>query len=245
MILSDGKNNFINNVYSFWEWSAPVLQTYDEILSKFSEMKLEERKVKDIYCVGMAYNWCEYNLSELVGEMSLKEEPLSTADILLKRWAEIDEPFLIEFDDGDILAVDYSEGSSVRLDLNTIPKNISFGTNKPNIHADKLFENIIGTEIASVEITTSTVMPCFTGSHGLTLEEQPSYITGFNIHFRKECSYYPQYSLAFTSNLDFGIVELKDDCGKTMEIHASELRKVVAGFTGEDFLNELEQFNEI
>jgi len=31
MIFSKGKNNYPNNEFDYWEWSAPVLQTHDEV----------------------------------------------------------------------------------------------------------------------------------------------------------------------------------------------------------------------
>ena len=45
MILSDGKNNFQNNEFSFWEWSAPVLQTHEEVMAKIKELKLQGRVI--------------------------------------------------------------------------------------------------------------------------------------------------------------------------------------------------------
>ena len=53
MIISDGKNNFENNEYSYWEWSAPVLQTYGEVVSKIKELNLQGRVIKNFYTVGM------------------------------------------------------------------------------------------------------------------------------------------------------------------------------------------------
>jgi len=35
MILSNGKNKFQNNEFSFWEWSAPILQTHEEVVAGF------------------------------------------------------------------------------------------------------------------------------------------------------------------------------------------------------------------
>lgn len=255
MILSKGNNKFTNNTYSYWEWSAPILQTYDEILSKFKELKLEGRIIKDIRCVGMAYNWtddnianCVYNmLDEMANEQrkSLKNSRAFLPDgIYLLRWAEIDEPMLIEFEDGDILAIDYSEGSSIRIDMNTIPKNISFGTNRPTVHADKLFEDIIGKEIVAVDITTSTESPDFTASHGLTLDEQPSYVIGFSIRYRTTDSYYPHNLLFFTSRYDYGVVELKDWNNETLKVHAPDIKRIVEGFIENEVLDSQEEFDD-
>ena len=66
MIKSDGKNQFKNNEFLYWEWSAPVLQTYEEIVDKLRELRLEGRVVKNVYCIGMAYNWREDNIVDAI-----------------------------------------------------------------------------------------------------------------------------------------------------------------------------------
>ena len=248
MIKSDGKNQFKNNEFLYWEWSAPVLQTYEEIVDKLRELRLEGRVVKNVYCIGMAYNWREDNIVDAIyntlSDMtSWQRNSLPNfraflpEGVYIHRLAEIDEPFLIEFEDGDILAIDYSEGSSVRLELNTIPKTLGAGCNYPNIHPDALFDNIIGCEITSVEITTSLTMPEFTGSHGLLLNEQPSYINGLSIFYKTTEHSCPQASLFFTSELDYGIVALKERDGATMKIHAPNIKRVVNGYVNEELLN--------
>ena len=255
MILSDGKNNFKNNEFSYWEWSAPILQTHDEIISKISELNLIGRKIKDVRCIGMAYNWCDYEIDDRIyrklEDMTPEQRsalpnpcPYLPEGLYLSRWIEIDEPFLIEFEDGDILGIDYSEGSSVRMELNTIPKNISFGTNQPTIYANKLFEDIIGKEISSIEVTISTKEPEFTGSHGLTLDAQSVYVVGLCMRYREkgDMNYIPD-SLYFSSYADYGIVEIRDDTDKTMDIHAPDIADVVKGFISDEVLFSKEEFD--
>ncbi len=255
MILSKGNNKFLNNEFCYWEWSAPVLQTHDEIIAKLKELKLEGRVVKNIRCFGMAYNWRDDEIGEFVYnklDNMTKEQRNSLKNpraflpegIYLLRWAEIDEPLLIEFEDGDVLAIDYSEGSSVRIDMNTIPKDITFGTNPQTIHAEKLFEDIIGKEIVAIDVTMSTISPDFTASHGLELKEQPSYITGLYIRYRYESGYYPHSSLYFTSNYDYGVVELKDHNNGIMKIHAPDVKDVVRGFIEDELLESQNEFDE-
>ena len=66
MILSNGKNKFPNNEFSFWEWSAPILQTHEEVVAKIKELKLQGRVIKSFYTVGMGYNWTEDNIGEAI-----------------------------------------------------------------------------------------------------------------------------------------------------------------------------------
>ena len=65
MIPSKGTNQFPDNTFSFWEWSAPVLQTPEEVLQKLNELRLDGRVIKDIISVGMGYGWTEDNISSM------------------------------------------------------------------------------------------------------------------------------------------------------------------------------------
>ena len=38
MIISEGKNKYRNNEFTFWEWSAPILQTHEEVMAKIKEL---------------------------------------------------------------------------------------------------------------------------------------------------------------------------------------------------------------
>ncbi len=247
MILSDGKNKFPNNEFSFWEWSAPVLQTHDEVSAKIKELKLQGRVIKGFYSVGMGYNWREDDIGDAIYntlETMIKEKRISSKGpfpflpegVYISRYAEIDEPFLIEFEDGDILGIDYSEGSCVRMELNTIPKDIQFGTNSPTFHPNVLFESLIGKEIIDIEVTTSIELDEFTRSHGLDIGEQDSYITKVSLVCRKEGDW-EREKLEFFSWFDYGIVALTDHNGETLKIHAPEVKAVVDGFADPEILN--------
>ena len=247
MILSNGKNDFKDNIYFFWEWSAPILQTHDEVIAKIKELKLQGRVIKGFYAIGMGYNWTEDNIGETIynalerkindGQIS-SDGPFSflPEGVYISRYAEIDEPFLIAFEDGDILGIDYSEGSSVRMEMNTIPKDIQFGTNRRTFHPNVLFESLIGKEIVAVEVTTSTECDDFTGSHGIELDEQDSYLTKISIVCRKDREW-EREKLQFSSFYDYGMVTLTDYAGETITIHAPDIKAVVEGFIDEETLN--------
>ena len=253
MILSNGKNKFPNNEFSFWEWSAPVLQTHEEVMGKIKEMKLQGRVIKSFYTVGMGYNWTDDNIGEAIynfTERMIKEKRISSKSsfpflpegVYIPRCAEIDEPFLIEFEDGDILGVDYSEGSCVRMELNTIPKDIKFGINRRTFHPNVLFSSLIGREIVAVEITTSTELDEFTWSHGLEIDEQVAYITKVSLVCKKDKEW-EREKLEFSSWLDYGIVALTDYEGVVLKIHAPDVKEVVAGFIDEETLNLQDDFS--
>ena len=237
MILSNGKNNFKNNEFSYWEWSAPILQTHDEVISKIKELQLQGRIIKSFYTVGMGYNWNSYAIEEAVyrkiEDKQISPEGPSTflpQGVHISRYAEIDEPFLIEFEDGDVFGIDYSEGSSVRMEMNTIPKNIHFGTNRNNFQPNVLFGSLIGKEIIAVEVTTSTECDDFTRAHGLKIGKQDAYITKISI-VCKQGGEREREKLEFSSLDDYGVVTLTDQTGKTKTIHAPDVKEVVEGLS--------------
>ncbi len=247
MILSEGKNNYKDNTYSYWEWSAPILQTHDEIIAKIKELKLQGRVIKGFYAVGMGYNWTDRDIGEAIYntlERMIKESRISSEGpfpflpegVYIPRYAELDEPFLIEFEDGDILGIDYSEGSSVRMEMNTVPKDIHFGTNRRTFHPDVLFASLIGKRIVAVEVTTSTELDGFTRSHGLEIGEQDSYITKVSIVCQKDREW-EREKIEFTSFFDYGVVSATDYKGEALTIHAPDIKAVVDGFIDKEILD--------
>ncbi len=245
MILSKGDNSFPDNKFNFWSWSAPILQTPEEVIQKVYELQLVDRVIKDIKAVGMGYNWTDYGIDEAVYHAIDKMHPLlkeliTNPDafvpdgIELPCFAEIDEPLLILFEDGDTLGISHDDGSCVRMDLNTIPLSIQPGTNMRTFHADRLFHDMIGRRITAVEVTSSTENPDFTGSHGLTLQKYPSYITKVDILYDDDSIIFPRKKLSFTSEMDYGWVELIDHSGKTMGIPSELIPWVVEGYIPEE-----------
>ena len=252
MLLSNGKNNFKDNKFSFWEWSAPILQTFEEVMGKIRELNLKGRVIKGFYAVGMAYNWREddigeaifNNLENMVLEKRIRPEgpfPFLPEGVFLSRYAELDEPFLIEFEDGDILAIDYCDGSSVRMDMNTVPEDVHFGINRRTFHPNVLFASLIGHKITAVEVTASTECDEFTWSHGLDIGEQDAYITKISI----VCEHKDRWEkkrLEFSSFYDFAVVSVADEIGNTLTIHAPDIKAVVEGFMEEDIFNSTDEY---
>ena len=187
MILSNGTNRYPNNEFSFWDWSAPVLQTPEEILQKLKELRLEGRVVKDIIAIGMGYEMCGdslrdwarhvyKNMHPVLREQIPEEKLFAFPDVCVSRSTTLDEPLLIVFEDGDVLGILFDDGSSVRMELNTIPVTIEPGINRKNFHANRMFQDMIGKSIVGVAVTATTEEPDFAWSHGLDLEEQSSYV---------------------------------------------------------------------
>ena len=81
MILSDGKNQYPNNEFHFWEWSAPILQSPEEVIETWNKLKLKDRVVKNIFSVGMGYNWRDDDINEAVYNALESPHPLVRAKI--------------------------------------------------------------------------------------------------------------------------------------------------------------------
>ncbi len=231
MILSNGKNKFKDNTFSFYEWSAPILQKPEEVIRKIHELNLIGKTVKDIVSIGSAYN-LNHTLFDYYPESEnscvyIREDKRNPEITEFDCFAEIGEPLLIEFSDGDILAIDFSEGSCVRMDINSIPRNIKANINPCNFHANVLFKDIIGKELFDIQLIESVSEPHFTGSYGLELNTQDSYISALIFYFIEKGSL---VSLKFSAFYDYGFVTLLDQQGQIKQIHNSEIDAMLEGF---------------
>lgn len=239
MIPSTGENRFPDNCFKFWDWSAPVLQTADEVIQGFHELRLAGRVIKDIRAVGMGYTWHEnaiddavYNALERMNPGERAEIPNSDSflpqGLCLNCQTDLDEPLLILFEDGEVLAISFDEGSCVRMALNTIPVDIEPGINPRTFHANRLFRKALGMKIRSLTVCTSTEMPNFTGSHGLTLGEQSAYVIRLEFVLSNEQS--KTLRLCFEAWFDYGYVELTNQWGETLPVPSSEVPWIVEGY---------------
>ena len=150
---------------------------------------------------------------------------------------------LILFEDGDILGIEFSEGSSMRMELNTLPWGISPHIGCKNFNANQLFRDILGNRIDDIDITSSIMEPEFTGAYGMSLAEQPSYLRSFSFicHgggsggeavIRQEFKFEPEF--------DYGCVSIERGSGP-IRLPASRLRDILDGYMSvEDMKKYLE-----
>ncbi len=244
MINSSGNNHFKDNTFSFWTWSAPVLQTPEEVVAKVHELKIINRVVKDIRAIGHNYGFMSSDKCyDIFKAMHCNDaKALSTLDF--ECCIEIDEPMLIQFEDGDILGIDFSEGSSIRLEMNTLPWDILPGTSERNFHANQMFSDILGKRIADALFTTSLNHPMFTGSFGMYLDNQASYLKKVTFLCRDKnagTKATPARRLTFEASLDYGLVSLGDDTS-ILTLPATRLKDVMEGYLTP---HDLEKYLEI
>ena len=165
-IYSKGRDNFKEYTFSAREWSAPTMVSPTEIRERIDSFALCGRKIKRMRLIGLSYfhtrDWVEEAAYRQVEHLPEEERqrrsnyPTIDPAMQFSRYAQIDEPILIEFEDGDVFEIDTPQDPEFRMSMNCIPWWINAGTNQPNIEADILFSPCIGQEVVSVEVNTRT-----------------------------------------------------------------------------------------
>ena len=164
-LISKGKNNFDDYVFSSLEWSAPTMVSPEEIKRRLNSFKLTGRKITRLRFIGLSYfhtrDWIEESAYQSLPENMSEEECQRRSDynsidpaLNLTRCSEIDEPFLICFENGDTFEIDAPQEPEFRFSLNCIPWNIDSGCNGPNLDANIFFAPCIGKRIVDVEVNT-------------------------------------------------------------------------------------------
>ena len=126
-----GENIFEDNVFDWYSWASEIIQTPAQLREAFDNLNLVGKRIIDIFSVGGAHNLAGDYVDELLYREAKKSgEPerygadinfYYNPDFTIPRWVQIDDPFIVLFEDGDQLEVDFSEGSSVVLNINSIP----------------------------------------------------------------------------------------------------------------------------
>lgn len=115
-IYSKGRDTFKDYTFSAREWSAPTMVSPKEIRERIDSFSLCGRKIKRMRLIGLSYfhtrDWVEEAAYRQVEHLPEEERqrksnyPTIDPTMQFSRYAQIDEPFLIEFEDGDIFEVD-------------------------------------------------------------------------------------------------------------------------------------------
>ena len=245
MIYSPGDNYFRNNRFDFWTWSAPILQTAEEVFAKIHELQIVGRVVKDIRALSHNYGFMFNDSCREIFEAVRNNDDKALSALDFECSVEIDEPLLIQFDDGDVLGIDFSEGSSIRMDMNTLSWDILPSIDERNFHANRIFDNILGKRIDDILITSSLIPPHFTGSYGLELDEQPSYLQSVSFCYRngEENDINSTWrTLSFESHFDYGVVSL-EEYSTVLTLPGPRIKDVMEGYlTSEDLDEYLKEY---
>lgn len=249
MRLSNGKDNFKDGCFSYLEWSAPTLHTPDEVLRTFYELQLKGRVLRSIVAVGEGYNFSDSGIDDYMGHAldALPAEAFAAIPdpdaplpkgLPLPCRAELDQPLLLCFEGGDVLAIAFDFESSIRMSLNTVPADIHPGINYKNFHANRLFSDLLGKRITAINITFSTQLPRFAITYGLDPSKQTCFVTRLELVFSDDEDHRFDRRLCFYCVTDFGYVELTDQFGEIITFSAERLPWVCEGYLDEYFLTE-------
>lgn len=209
-----GYDQFTGNEFSSKSWSAKTLTKPDEIQHEISLMHLEGRVIESLKFIGLCYNLRRddledrvYNYYDQIGDLE-EEEILHKSDYenidplyCFSRFAEIDEPFLIKFADGDCFEIKAPFAASYRFSMNKIPWDIDAGINAPNVEAATLLSPAIGQTISAVEfdIGTKDSHPAY--FEDFLVGDLDEYIAGIVLRFEDGLG------IRISGNLDFTWVE--------------------------------------
>lgn len=161
------KDTLKEGEFNLREWTAPELTSPFECQEYMDNLNLKGRKIKQIKMIGLNYmhvrEWIEnkaYLLLENVESDETERQKQSdykniVPDMLFDRYAQIDEPIMIEFEDGDRLELLSPLEGRFQASINHIPWNINNGINDKNEDANILFSDCIGQVICSVKVYAS------------------------------------------------------------------------------------------
>ena len=197
--------------YIYMEWNVDLIQNPNVLMRILKELNIKDKKIKAFKYLGNAYNFKNV--------LTLKKRDYA-------RYLEIDNLFIIEFTDGSRLEIDYSEGSTLKLGINSLPKDIKSSLSN-NVDVNVLFSNCLNEKIIgfNVEMTDSIDNIDFTGSYGIELDEnQDSYIKSFSIILTNDIM------ITFSNYYDYGCININDYNYNQTKINYDELKK---GFKGE------------
>ena len=234
-------DNFKDYTFSANEWSAPSMVTPIEIRNQIDSFSLCGRKVKQMRLIGLSYShsrdWIEdATYCQLDGlskdERQRRSNYMSiNPNMQFLRCAEIDEPLLIEFEDGDVFEIETPQEPEFRMSMNRIPWWIDAGTNQPNADADILFSLCIGQTIKSVEVNTykTDKDPMFHEPFAEAPYER-ELVSDIILRFENGTG------LRIGAWIDYCVVECVDAQNEISKINFSDLRQAL--FNWEDLHND-------
>lgn len=165
MIKINGNDVFKDNKFDWYSWSADVLQTPRELREAFDKLNLIGKRVVDLLAIGGAFD-CGSG---------------TTGIVYIESW----QPFILVFDDGDRLEIDFSEMSSVRMSMNCFPPDLVDIEPLPDMDSGEPFISpCVGGRIVGLDIGVWYKYPSleFTGSYCITLNQnQENYIGYFKL----------------------------------------------------------------
>ncbi len=169
MYKMDGDNLFNNNIYDEAHWSAPVIQSPEELADHIRASAIAGRRLSGIRSVGPAYNFTREWLENVAFTTAMSNTDPDKAfppmaeylpdETIFNRLMLVDKPLVLEFDTGDSLAIDFSHPAEVRVAMNSIPAGVEFQYGCGNVDTGVLFSEVIGKRILGIQIGRRRTIP--------------------------------------------------------------------------------------
>ena len=208
-ILNDERKEF-----DFFEWQVPLIQDADVLEYFLSSLKLKGRVIKSIRAIGRCYNFGYWEIEEQVEDISKIPD-----DFEFKTYLEIDEPLVIEFVDGDRLEIDFSEASSLKMGLNTLSPETTYGTNSNNLDVNYVFSKCLNQEVIDYKVTRSDKLTSeYTGSSGIP-EPKCNFIEKIEFMIGDDLK------ITFKPFFDYGEVTLTDKNDNILYVKWKDIKK--------------------
>ncbi len=194
MIISTGKDDFVNSKFDKYRWSANTYETPEEINSYLVDLGVFGKTVKGISAIGAMSHYSlgswkgkavntlreagiitEYEVEYLPTRRTVTLNDGSVHDLddcldLLRnvsteREVRLYEPLLILFEDGDVLELLPCAPKGLRIGLNTLPKDMRDGLNRCEFDIGVLFNQFIsGGKFSQVEIRSSVMTTTYSNN---------------------------------------------------------------------------------
>ncbi len=194
MIISTGKDDFINNTFDKYRWSANTYETPEEINSYLRDLGVFGKRVKGISAIGAMTRYSlgswkrkavntlceagiitEYKIEYLPTKKTVTLNDGSVHDLddcldLLRnvsteRAVRLYEPLFILFEDGNVLELLPCTPKGLRIGFNTLPKDMRNGLNRCEFDVGALFNQFIsGGKFSEVEIRSSIMTTTYSNN---------------------------------------------------------------------------------
>lgn len=227
-------DTFSNNIYSHWEWSAPFMESVEEIRTVIDRMSLCGRKISRIRVMGTSFlhgrdciEDCAYaglnSLPEEERQFKSEYENIDS-DMLYPCLVQVDEPILIGFSDGDTFEIDTPREALFRISMNCIPWDIKVQGNDTIADADRFFEACMEQTIACVEVNTykTDKRPLYRDA----FEEPPferEFVSDITLRLENGCA------LIISPWIDFCEMGCIDSNGELLQIRFGDLKPILRG----------------
>lgn len=206
-----------------WKQEAARLSTDKQIKDFFSKLNIIGKKIKSIKILGRDYdhdrdgieNLAFLQLDKVLPEDQAREKAEYAnipQNLMFYRIAEVDEPIVIELDDGRRLEILILElDNTIYADINKIPPNATWDINSANVDGNVMFSPCVGQTIKAVEFP----------AHGYSFgeEKNPPQIPDILIRLENGTG------LKIEGWVDFCDVECLDGNNQTLKISFEDLKK--------------------